>query len=161
MMIDPATKRIELQDALLYTKAAIARLLGVRESKIVRTMVWWSGFWILIKGQSPRLYKKSIFKQHFPDSRRQQSQGLSVHFHGKGKYTVKGSRAHEVFESVASKEYICDCRDHQSIVAAFGKGACKHIYAVLGYQGFAKLSDRWVADDRANYGKAEARAIGL
>lgn len=146
---------------LIYTKAAIARLLGVVESKIVKTVIWWSGFWILIKGRSPRLYSKKMFRQHFADIRRKQSYGLAVECHGvSGRYTVKGDRSHEVIESASRKTYTCDCKDHGILASVFGKGACKHIYAVLSYQGFAKLSDRWLALDR-DYGKAEARAIGL
>lgn len=146
----------ELQARMIYTKAAIARLLGVTEARIVRTAIWWSGFWILIKGRSPRIYSKKLFRQHFADIRRKQSYGLGVECHGRsGRYTVKGDLTHHAVQESGSA-YTCDCRDYGAIVQAFGSGCCKHIYAVLGYQGFTSLADRIT-----NYGKEEARAIGI
>jgi len=161
--------RKALQDALIYTKEAIARLLGVTVKSITRTMVWWSGFWILIKGRSPRLYKKSLFDKHFANFRKQAATNYTVSKTDSSTYKVTPIAQDPATEyrksylilSVAPKgllKYTCGCQDYRTLSEAFKAPACKHIYAVLATQGFGSLKE---AID-ANTAALEAKlAIGL
>jgi len=161
--------RKDLQNALIYTKEAIARLLGVTTKSITRTMVWWSGFWILIKGRSPRLYKKSLFDKHFANFRKQAATNYTVVKTDSSTYKVTPIAEDPATEyrksylilSVAPKgllKYTCGCTDFKMLSEAFKAPACKHIYAVLATQGFGSLKEALDANTAALDAKL---AIGL
>ncbi len=161
--------RKALQNALIYTKEAISRLLGVTVKSIVRTMVWWSGFWILIKGRSPRLYKKSLFDKHFANFRKQAAKAYTVVKTDNNTYRVINADQENPTEYTKSYlvlsaapngllKYTCGCQDYRSLCDAFKSPACKHIYAVLATQGFGTLKEAIDANTAALDAKL---AIGL
>ena len=165
--------RKALQNALIYTKEAIARLLGVTVKSITRTMVWWSGFWILIKGRSPRLYKKSLFDKHFANFRKQAATNYTVVKTDSSTYKVTPIAEDPATEyrksylilSVAPKgllKYTCGCTDFKMLSEAFKAPACKHIYAVLATQGFGSLKEAIDSNKALDTAALEAKlAIGL
>ena len=177
-----------LQNALIYTKEAIARLLGVTVKSITRTMVWWSGFWILIKGRSPRLYKKSLFDKHFANFRKQAATAYTVIKTSANRYlvtpasppadnsaTTEGgteggtegdteTSCYNVWDRGRDNQvkYSCGCRDFVALSQAFKAPACKHIYAVLATQGFGTLKEALDANKALDTAALEAKlAIGL
>lgn len=162
-----------LQDALIYTKEAIARLLGVTTKSIIRTMVWWSGFWILIKGKRPKLYKKSLFAQHFSNFRKQAAKNYTVVKTGDKTYQVTSpeegtttdyTKSYLVLATAhkGTLKYTCGCRDYVSMSEAFKNPACKHIYAVLAVQGFGSLKEAMDNNQALNAAAIDAKlAIGL
>lgn len=136
----------QLQDNLIYTKEAIMRVLGYTPSSVTRLMVWWSGFWILIKGRRPRLYKKSLFTENFANFRKMAGKKLVVTPVTVSKYQVINpiaASSHTVDYTIGSTgipKYKCDCKDYAVLSVAFKAPACKHVYAVLGLQGFENMS---------------------
>jgi len=162
-----------LQNALIYTKEAIARLLGVTVKSITRTMVWWSGFWILIKGKRPKLYKKALFQHHFSNFRKQAAKSYTVIKTGNNVYQVTGNSEQTPTGGTSSYlvlsithdgmlKYTCGCRDYVSMSEAFKAPACKHIYAVLAMQGFGSLKEAIDSNKALDTAALEAKlAIGL
>lgn len=166
-----------LQDALIYTKEAIARVLGVTTKRVRRTMVWAIGFWIWIEGKRPRLYKKSLFTNNFVNFRKASAKNYSVAHIPNGGYTdielytvshnTKYPDSGFISKySVTQKTvkntpiYACGCEDYIRSAEAFKAPACKHIYAVLNYQGFDSL--KAARDAAVMTAAAEAKAaIGL
>lgn len=177
----------QLQNALIYTKEAIARVLGIVPKRVMRTMVWAIGFWIWIKGKRPRLYKKSLFTASFAQVRKEKSKSYSVKHIPNGGYSntelyqverkndVAAGTGYSSIYQVRTKTvgvtpvYACGCEDYVKISEAFRKGgACKHIYAVLNYQGYSTLKEaidataKYHSDDKVQMAAAEAKAaIGL
>lgn len=139
----------KLQEALIYTKEAIGRLLGFTAKSILRVMVWWSGFWILVKGRRPRLYKKGPFREHFAQFRQNSARTLTVSSYIPGatsEFFIKNEAEGTVNYVGYSRDvnnkprYECGCGDFKAMQPAFKAPACKHIYAVLMYQGFDSMA---------------------
>lgn len=142
------------QEALIYTKESVARVLGVTVKAIGRTMVWAIGFWIWIKGRRPRLYKKSLFEAEFANFRRNSSKHYTVVQIGpyKGtpdayRVTAQNDRNHSyqvtdtVTENGKSRLMKCGCEDYVKMSQAFKAPVCKHGYAVLSYLGYTSLKE--------------------
>lgn len=173
------TLKQQLQDALIYTKEAIARVLGVTVKRIRRTMLWWAGFWIWVDGKRPRLYKKTLFTADFANFRKGSASAYNVKHIPNGGYSntelytvTRKADAHlpesgfTAGYSVRSALvdgipiYACGCYDYVESSKAFKAPACKHIYAVLFTQGFDSL--KAARDAAVMTAAAEAKAaIGL
>lgn len=171
--------RKALQDALIYTKEAIGRVLGVTTKRVRRTMVWAIGFWIWIEGKRPRLYKKSLFTNNFVAFRKESAKQYNVNHIPNGGYSNTelynvtrkddrpyGNTGYTMGYSVRSKVvdnspiYACGCHDYIEASKAFKAPACKHIYAVLNSLGFGSLKE--AIDASLQQAAAEAKAaIGL
>lgn len=171
--------KVELQNALIYTKEAIARVLGVVVKRVRRTMLWATGFWIWIEGKRPRLYKRSLFTDNFVDFRKRNAREYNVKHIPNGGYNAtelytvtRKAEAHlpksgfTAGYSVRSALvdgipiYACGCLDYVESAKAFKAPACKHIYAVLFTQGFDSLKAARDAAVMAAAADAKA-AIGL
>lgn len=156
-----------LQDALIYTKQAFARIFGVLPQRIIRAQVWWSGYWIIIKGKRPRLYKKSLFEVHFAAFRKESARQLTISTYIPGattKFYVKNDEKNTTNYVDYSRDaknkprYECGCHDFKAMQPAFKAPACKHVYAVLFYQGFETMAAS-IAQHRKEF---EARsALGI
>lgn len=149
----------EVQDAIVYTKEAIARVLGTLPQRLMKMQVWWSGIWILLKGKRPRLYKKSIFQDHFVTFRKSNAKNLIVLWQGACNYRVtnpeKATGNYVTCKVTDGKvRYECSCKDFQELRPAFKAPACKHIYAVLAQQGFGSIKES-IAQHKAEF---EARS---
>lgn len=166
----------QLQNALIYTNASIARVLGFTAKRIRRTMVWWSGFWIWVEGKRPRLYKKSLFQADFADFRKAGAKEYSVKRtsadSSKECYSVTreirrpgcshttSTHTVNIDLSTIAPVYACECEDYTRSSVAFKAPACKHIYAVLNSQGFDSLKSAIDATVQ-KYAKIAREAIGL
>lgn len=166
----------QLQNALIYTKESIARVLGVTANRVKRTMVWWAGFWIWIESKRPRLYKKSLFQADFANFRKDNAKHYSVkrtsadshkEFYNASCEVRRPGCSHitstyrvSVDLTAIAPAYACECEDYLRSATAFKAPACKHIYAVLNYQGFSSLKEAIDATvDRLT--KAAKEAIGI
>lgn len=134
-----------LQDALIYTKQAFARIFGVLPNRVIRAQVWWSGYWIILKGKRPRLYKKSLFEVHFAAFRKEGAKKLVVSATSLSEFWVKNPEAGTVnyvgyTEKNGKVRYECGCSDFQAMRPAFKNPACKHVYGVLFNQGFETMA---------------------
>jgi hypothetical protein len=136
----------ELQDAIIYTKAAIARVLGTLPQRLMKMQVWWAGIWIWVKGKRPRLFKKSIFQTHFVEFRKSGAKNLTASATSPTEYWIKNCGAGTVnYVGYKVKDgkprYECGCMDFLEMRPAFKAPACKHIYAVLSQQGFGSIKE--------------------
>lgn len=140
---------IKLQEALIYTKAAFARVFGVQAKRVKRVMMFAIGFWVWVEGKRPRLYKKSIFLAHFANFRKESARALTIASYipaATTEFFVKNEAEGTVKYVGYSRDqatniprYVCGCQDYLSMKEAFKAPACKHIYAVLFYQGFESM----------------------
>lgn len=145
--------RVEFQKSkaqnYIYSVAAASRILGVSRFK-VSIQIWNKVVWVHVKGSSPTLISKKVFRDHFVAWRK--ASGAKIREAGRvitedGGFIVEGSK--DSYIVIPEKDGIyCDCMDYQAQTEYFGKAACKHIYAVLGVLGFDALSD-YVNSDRA------------
>ncbi|MBD1876958.1 hypothetical protein H6F75_26080 [Nodosilinea sp. FACHB-131] len=129
---------------IVYSAAAARRLLGLKSSAPVEIKDFKSVIWVWVKGQRPTFISKAAFKQHFADWRKAQSKGLKVteRLDIANHYTVRN--LHKDTAYVVEKRpdgVFCTCDDLNNQLEFFGRGCCKHGYAVLAHLGFASLSD--------------------
>lgn len=127
---------------LLYSKAAIARILGVAVSKIKGFQKWWRVCWVWIEGQRPRFFCLSIFKEHFVTHRQEQARKIYVAQVREGQYRAVNPQKGTAYNCYIYQEGIdCTCEDYSNQIKFFKKGCCKHGYAVLKYLGFDSLAE--------------------
>lgn len=62
----------------IYSKSALGRILNISVYKIVRFEVWASVIFVIIKGQRPKFYSKSIFKKEFVEFRERNSKQITI-----------------------------------------------------------------------------------
>ena len=129
---------------LVFSKAAIARIFGLvyRSMSQIHFQVWFKVVWVWIEGHRPRFVSKQVFLKHFADWRKQAAKALKVtrHLMDESRLTVRN----EVKDSFYTVELraagvFCHCEDFNNQLDFWGKGCCKHGYAVLGHLGFDSL----------------------
>lgn len=127
---------------ILYSKAAIARILNVAVSKIKGFQKWWRVCWVWIEGQRPRFFPLSIFKQHFVAHRQEQARKIYVAQVREEQYRAVNPQKGTAYDCYTYQEGIdCTCEDYSNQIKLFNKGCCKHGYAVLKYLGFDSLAE--------------------
>ena len=136
----------------VYSKAATARLLGVKVNAIARFEIWYKVCFVHVQGSRPTFISKKVFRQHFVDWRIEQSRSLCVAQVNTEHYRVlnpKKNTAYSVF--VHDSGFDCECHDYQNQIVIFGgnKACCKHAYGVLAWLGFNRLSDYICAKEKA------------
>ncbi len=135
----------------VYSKAAAARILGVKVWAIARFEIWYKVCFVVVKGQRPTFISKKAFREHFVEWRIQQGRSLCVAQVNREHYRVvnpKKSTAYSVF--VYEDGFDCECEDYKNQVLIFnGRACCKHNYAVLTWLGYNRLSDYIAAHARA------------
>ena len=139
----------------VYSKAAAARILGIKVFVIARFEIWHKVCFVHVRGQRPTFMSKKAFKQHFVDWRIQQGRLMCVSQVNQEHFRVinpRNSNAYSVF--VYADSFDCECHDYQNQITIFGgdKACCKHAYGVLTWLGFNRLSD---------YIEAKQKAIAL
>jgi predicted nucleic acid-binding Zn finger protein len=129
---------------ILYSAAAARRLLGLQSSAPVQIREFFKVVWVWVKGQRPTFISKAVFKAHFADWRRSQARGLKVteRLAMANHYTVRNLQKATAY--VVEKRpdgLFCTCDDLNNQLEFFGRGCCKHGYAVLAHLGFSSLKD--------------------
>lgn len=136
--------------SLVFNRSAAARLLGCKPEAILKLEVWVSVVFTHVRGQRPSFISKAKFYGEFARFRREGAEGCEVREFSAGCYPgsfdVKSeSRWHHVRLNLG-----CSCQDYQQQRQLWGKGICKHQYAVLNYLGASSLEDA-IAQVQAKY----------
>jgi hypothetical protein len=131
---------------LLYSAAALRRMWGLVYRRLVEIKVrpWWRVVWVWVPGRRPCFVSQTAFKQHFVAWRRQAAKALRAvqWFNTPGRFTVHNDAKGSAYVvEVSDTEVRCTCEDYKNQVAAWGKGCCKHGYAVLSQLGFSTLGE--------------------
>ena len=131
---------------MLYTDKAAQRLLGnAAQAKVTEVMP--DGAFVTWKaddGQCSGFIPKAKFVELFIGDRKARARGIQVTENAfyPGYYTAYNSYSESRYNLKASTDTIqCQCPDYQKQLERFGKGCCKHGYAVLNAQGFKSLAD--------------------
>jgi len=133
---------------ILYSVSAVKRLLGLGDRTLVKIQEFAKVVWVWVQGKRPTFISKKAFKQHFVDRRRAEAKGLGVTRNGysSNAYTVKNEAKGSTYQIVLGATAIaCECEDYKNQTEFFGRGVCKHGYAVLAYLGFSSLKDYLIA----------------
>lgn len=128
---------------ILYSAAAVRRLLGLRSSVSVQLKEFAKVIWVWVKGQRPTFISKQVFKRHFVEWRKSQAVGLKVteRLDLANHYTVRNLRKDTAYVVESRSDGLfCTCDDLNNQLEFFGKGCCKHGYAVLAQLGFESLA---------------------
>lgn len=129
---------------ILYSAAAVRRLLGLGPSVKVQIREFVKVVWVWVKGQRPTFISKKVFKAHFVEWRKAQARGLTVtkRLDAVNLYSVRNEAKNTVYTVEARTNGVfCTCDDLNNQLQFFGKGCCKHGYAVLAHIGFGSLRD--------------------
>ena len=136
------------QGNILYSAAAVRRMLGLSKSAQVTIREFFKVVWVWVKGQRPTFISKRLFKQHFAEWRKAQSRALQVtqRLDRTNAYTVRnGSKGTTYPLETRPDGVFCTCDDFNNQLEFWGRGCCKHGYAVLAHLGFGSLRDYMTA----------------
>lgn len=134
------------KQSMLYSLTAAKRIAG----NVVAIKVWWKVIWVWVRGKRPTLISKKVFREHFVSHRRAQARALQAtqHLLDRNWWTVYNSRNDNRYNlQLTDNVVICTCDDYKNQIEFFGKGCCKHGYAILWRLGHNSLED-WVNRDR-------------
>jgi predicted nucleic acid-binding Zn finger protein len=129
---------------ILYSAASVRRLLGLRSSVKVELKEFALVIWVWVKGKRPTFISKRLFKQHFAEWRKAQSKGLKIteRLDISNHYTVRNLSKDTAYVVEKRPDGVfCTCEDLNNQLEFFGRGCCKHGYAVLNHLGFGSLSE--------------------
>jgi hypothetical protein len=127
---------------ILFSAAAVKRLLGLGSDVQVKIREFFKVIWVWVKGKRPTFISKAKFTQHFVDRRKEQSKDIQALQHSDTNFTAFNLESGSRYAVDVSKTAIaCSCEDYRNQVQFFGRGCCKHGYAVLEYLGFNSLKD--------------------
>jgi len=139
---------------MLYTDKAAKRLLNSADAYI--TSVEPDGAfvsWRADDGQCKGFIPEAKFVDLFIGDRKARAKGIQVTENAfyPGYFTAYNSYTESRYNLKASETTIqCQCPDYQNQIEHFGKGCCKHGYAVLNAQGFNSLAD-YIEGKRFDY----------
>jgi hypothetical protein len=123
---------------LLYSKAATLRILNLPKNTPVEVRVWDKVIWVHVKGQRPTLISKKRYHQQFADFRKQGAKKVKVYF--TNGFKAEGNK--EIYNLDPQDSFIdCGCADMQQQKDLWGRGCCKHGYALLSVFGYQTLKD--------------------
>lgn len=130
--------------SILYSVSAVKRLLGLGDRIAVKIQEFAWVIWVWVKGCRPTFISKSKFKKHFVDKRRAGARGLVVtrNMSESCSYSVRNEAKDSVYKVILGASAIaCGCEDYGNQTEFFGRGCCKHGYAVLAQIGYSSLKD--------------------
>ncbi|MGJ3250290.1 MAG: hypothetical protein ACFE0J_04020 [Elainellaceae cyanobacterium] len=129
---------------LLYSAAAVRRMLDLSDSTPVQVREFFNAIWVWVKGTRPTFISKSDFKVHFVERRKAASVHLTITpwLYRRGRYTISNPRSGSSYVVDCFPDSLdCACEDYHWQQITFGKGCCKHGYAVLRHLEFDSLHD--------------------
>jgi len=123
---------------IMYNVAATRRILNLPPNAQVKIQIWDKVIWVHVKGKRPTFLSKKLYHDHFAQFRREGAKGVKISF-------VDGFKAQgvkEVYDLDPQDTHIeCGCQDFAFQKEAWGRGCCKHGYALLGMFGYSSLQD--------------------
>jgi len=123
---------------LLFNASSTRRILGLAPSTQVKIQVWDKVIWVWVKGKRPTLISKKRYYQEFSRYRKQGGEQVKVYFAN----GFKAEGAKETYSLDPQENYIdCNCFDMKQQKEVWGKGCCKHGYALLEMFGYKSLQD--------------------
>ncbi|PSN19880.1 hypothetical protein C7271_04980 [filamentous cyanobacterium CCP5] len=137
---------------LLYSAAAIRRMLGLKASVPVHLREFFKVVWVWVKGQRPTFISKADLKAHFVEHRQDEARSLQVTdwLRTPPRYTVTNPASGAQYIVAERGDRLdCTCEDYHWQQQFFGRGCCKHGYAVLQYLGYDSLG-QYAAAHRAD-----------
>ncbi len=117
--------------------------------------------WVHARGQRPTFISKTELKAHFVERRKEEARSLEVTdwLRSPACYTVTNPQSRSKHQVMGHRDRLdCDCEDYRWQQQFFGRGCCKHGYAVLQYLGFDSLRD-YVASHTAAIHSSPAQSI--
>jgi hypothetical protein len=126
---------------LLYSNRAIARILGVATSAVLKFEVYAQVVWVHIQGKRPTFLSKVLFKTHFVEYRKQAALGLKAICQGDFWIVHNPGKASQYLVVPERDRIECNCHDYANQRQSFGRGLCKHGVSVLNELGFTSLRD--------------------
>lgn len=128
---------------LVFSVAAVRRLLGLAASVAVQIREFAWVVWVWVRGKRPTFISKKAFYQHFVDRRKAEAKNLTVQKEQfQNLHTVSNpSKGSSYQVATLPNEIDCTCDDYKNQIDFWGKGCCKHGYAVLGVLGFTSLAN--------------------
>lgn len=138
------------RSTILYSAAAVRRMLGLSPSTPVQLREFFKVIWVWVQGQRPTFISKAEMKSHFVEHRKAEAAQLQVTdwLRDPGQFTVTNpeTRSRHLVSCLRDR-LECDCEDYHWQTRYFGRGCCKHGYAVLQYLGFDSLRD-YIEEER-------------
>jgi len=127
----------------VYSKSAVARMLNVAASLVVRVEKWANCAFVIVKGKRPKFWKKADFLCHFADWRRHQAKELVTNRLMADVFAVINKKKSSKYVCTIRPDKItCNCEDYKNQSKFLPKaGVCKHGYAVLKSLGVNKFSE--------------------
>lgn len=135
---------------LIFSRAAVRRILnlGIYVNSI-KVEVWASVVWVQVQHRRPFFMSKKAFTNHFREWRKASGQGLSVQWLPVPRaYGVRGSTGSRYLVRLEGDQISCTCADYRQQHEAWGRGCCKHGYAVLAQLGYGSLTEYQAARQR-------------
>jgi len=136
---------------LLYSKSALARILGIDARLITRFEVWHSVIFAVIKGRRPSFFSKKVFRVHFVQWRQAQARALTATqnvFNPNIFYVRNETKETAYTVNFLTGGATCECEDWKNQSQFFGMACCKHIYSALSQLGFTSFRD-YIAERKA------------
>ncbi|MEO1403474.1 MAG: SWIM zinc finger family protein [Cyanobacteria bacterium J06635_1] len=138
-----------LKSHLVYSAAAVRRLLGLPHHWPVKVEPFADVVWVWIKGQRPTFWPKQAFKQHFCHWRQRQARKVEVINIRPNYFAARTVGKTSIYRLDARPEGIfCTCEDFHRQLSNWNRGCCKHCYAVLTHLGFDSLGDYLAVQDQ-------------
>lgn len=122
----------------MYNLAATRRILNLPTTAQVKIQIWDKVIWVHVKGQRPTFISKKKYHDHFAQFRREGAKAVKIYFVN----GLKAQGAKEVYDLNPTDTHIeCGCQDFANQMELWGKGCCKHGYALLGMLGYNSLRE--------------------
>lgn len=124
---------------LVFNKTIASELLGILPHQIKKVEEWANCVYVW-GAKISRFISKQKFLQAFVDVRKERAKSLIVQEVSPTEFAVfNPDNHHNYLVEFSGTKIECGCEDYNNQVSAFGKGACKHIYASLFYRGYSSL----------------------
>lgn len=121
--------------SIFITKAATSRIFDVPPKDVVKVQEWATVVWVHIVGCRPQFVSKKRYISDAITTRKANAEQVTLQMVGDQLWeTSKG-----YLVSVNANGASCSCKDFENQQQAFGRGCCKHAYAVLNQLGFSSL----------------------
>ena len=150
------------RSSILYSAAAVRRMLNLSATTPVQIQEFLNVVWVWVKGQRPTFISKQDLKSHFVEYRKAEAQTLKVTdwLRDPPRYAIRNPQTGSQHIIIGRPESLdCDCKDYYWQKQFFGRGCCKHGYAVLNYLGYDSLRSYVAANRPSNSAHSPEKSL--